>query len=167
MINIHIRMILLCKQKWGPKQAYTWPNERLLHYVNCLFSLWGCVPTEPHFWEAVYKLPCCAVWFGRKLHRHLGHRKDFISPLILPVQPLKISEFSTTLFMLVLTLIGLTHELSSEPKPNRSSLFSDHADARPSARCFSPSRSLPNHTDDDLEINITDISMLFHLNSAL
>lgn len=51
---------------------------------------------------------------------------------------------------------------STEPKPNRSSLFSDHADARPSARCISPSRSLPNHTDD-LEINITEISMLFSL----
>jgi len=41
----------------------------------------------------------------------------------------KISEFRTTFTLFTLfNSIGLTHELSSEPKPNRSSLFSDHAD---------------------------------------
>lgn len=135
--------------------------------ASALCFLSGVACPQNHTFERLF-INFRAVLYGlaENCTQAFGPQKDFISPSIVPVQPLKSSEFSTTFFTLGLTLIGLTHELSSEPKPNRSSLFSDHADARPSARCISPSRLLPNHTSD-LEINITEMSMLFPLNSAL
>ncbi len=81
---------------------------------NCLFSLWGCVPTEPHFERLFINFRAVLYGLAENYTQAFGPTEKTSFPHWSCPYSLSNKWFSTTLFTLGLTLIGLTHELSSE-----------------------------------------------------